>query len=133
MTRNDKTDLAHPTTLTPENFAALGAGQIAYVKPIMSEEAAKLYPQVGSVRPGVKLERQDAHDLIWIRNEFLDYPGLHEKVIVHGHTPAGEAEIMPNRINVDTGAFYSGVLTCAVIDGQDKMLMDVRGAPDLRY
>jgi serine/threonine protein phosphatase 1 len=85
------------------------------------------------VRPGVKLERQDAHDLIWIRNEFLDYPGLHEKVIVHGHTPAGEAEIMPNRINVDTGAFYSGVLTCAVIDGQDKMLMDVRGAPDLRY
>jgi hypothetical protein len=40
---------------------------------------------------------------------------------------------MPNRINVDTGAFYSGVLTCAVIDGQDKMLMDVRGAPDLRY
>jgi len=85
------------------------------------------------VRPGVKLELQDPHDLIWIRNEFLDHPGLHEKVIVHGHTPSDEAEIMPNRINVDTGAFYSGVLTCAVIDGQDKMLMDVRGAPDLRY
>ena len=62
MTRNDKTDLAHPTTLTPENFAALGAGQIAYVKPIMSEEAAKLYPQVGSVRPGVKLFTLNAAD-----------------------------------------------------------------------
>jgi hypothetical protein len=40
---------------------------------------------------------------------------------------------MPNRINVDTGAFYSGVLTCVIIDGQDKMLMAVRGAPDRRY
>jgi serine/threonine protein phosphatase 1 len=85
------------------------------------------------VRPGVKLERQDPHDLIWIRNEFLDHPGLYEKVIVHGHTPSDEPEVMPNRINVDTGAFYSGVLTSAIIDGADKMLMDVRGTPDRRY
>jgi serine/threonine protein phosphatase 1 len=85
------------------------------------------------VRPGVKLERQDPHDLIWIRNEFLDHPGLYEKVVVHGHTPSDEPEVMPNRINLDTGAFYSGVLTCAIIDGVDKMLMDVRGARDPRY
>ncbi|MDN5928433.1 MAG: metallophosphoesterase [Hyphomicrobiales bacterium] len=85
------------------------------------------------IRPGVKLERQDPHDLIWIRHEFLDHRGLYEKVVVHGHTPSDEPEIMPNQINVDTGAFYSGVLTCAIIDGPDKMLMDVRGAPDLRY
>jgi serine/threonine protein phosphatase 1 len=85
------------------------------------------------VRPGVGLERQDPDDLIWIRDEFLDHPGLYEKIVVHGHTPSDEPEVMPNRINVDTGAFYSGVLTCAVIDGQDKMMMDVRGAPDERY
>jgi serine/threonine protein phosphatase 1 len=85
------------------------------------------------VRPGVKLERQDPRDLIWIRNEFLDHPGLYEKVIVHGHTPSDEPEVMANRINVDTGAFYSGVLTCAILDGTDKMLMEVRGAPDERY
>jgi serine/threonine protein phosphatase 1 len=85
------------------------------------------------VRPGVSLERQDPSDLIWIRDEFLDHPGLYEKIVVHGHTPSGEPEVMANRINVDTGAFYSGVLTCAVIDGRDKMVMDVRGAPDERY
>ena len=85
------------------------------------------------IRPGTSLERQDPHDLIWIRHEFLDHPGLYEKVVVHGHTPSDEPEIMANRINVDTGAFYSGVLTCAIMDGQDKMLMDVRGAPDPRY
>jgi serine/threonine protein phosphatase 1 len=85
------------------------------------------------IRPGVKLEEQDPKDLIWIRHEFLDHPGLYEKVVVHGHTPSDEPEVMPNRINVDTGAFYSGVLTCAIIHGADKMLMDVRGAPDPRY
>lgn len=57
MTRNDKT-----TVPTPETLAALGAGQIAYVKPIMSEEAAKLFPQVGSIRPGIRLFTLTAAD-----------------------------------------------------------------------
>jgi hypothetical protein len=57
MTRNDKTDAT-----TPEALAALGAGHIAYVKPIMSEDAMKLYPQVGAIRPGVKLFTLNAAD-----------------------------------------------------------------------
>jgi len=57
MTRNDKT--AVPTV---EALAALGAGHIAYVKPIMSEDAVKLYPQVGSIRPGVQLFTLNAAD-----------------------------------------------------------------------
>ena len=62
MTRNDKTTLPAYATLTQENLASLGAGQIAYVKPIMSEDAAKLYPQVGSIQPGVKLFTLNAAD-----------------------------------------------------------------------
>jgi hypothetical protein len=58
MTRNeDKTSVP-----TPESLAALGAGEIAYVRPIMSEDAAKLYPQVGSIRPGVQLFTLNAAD-----------------------------------------------------------------------
>jgi hypothetical protein len=57
MTRNDKT-----ATTTPEMLAALGAGHIAYVKPIMSEDAVKLYPQVGEIRPGIKLFTLNAAD-----------------------------------------------------------------------
>ncbi len=30
---------------TPEMLAALGTGHVAYVRPLMSEDAAKLYPQ----------------------------------------------------------------------------------------
>ncbi|WP_246765340.1 metallophosphoesterase family protein [Aminobacter sp. SR38] len=78
------------------------------------------------IRPGVALDRQDPEDLIWIRNEFLRHPGLHPKVVVHGHTPQAEPEVLANRVNVDTGVFHSGVLTALVIDGSEKRLMSVR-------
>jgi len=38
------------------------------------------------------------------------------KIVIHGHTPVREPEILPNRINIDTGAFATGRLTCAVLD-----------------
>jgi len=44
-------------------------------------------------------------------------------VIVHGHTPAREPEIRPNRINIDTGAYATGRLTCLVLqDDQMRFL-----------
>ncbi len=79
------------------------------------------------IRPGLPLDRQDPDDLVWIRSDFLDYPGLHPKVIVHGHTPCAVAEVMPNRVNVDTGAVWSGKLSALVIDGQDKRMIEVSG------
>ncbi len=38
------------------------------------------------------------------------------KIVVHGHTPVEEPEVWPNRINIDTGAFATGQLTCVVLD-----------------
>lgn len=75
------------------------------------------------VRPGIPLERQSHDDLIWVRTIFHDHPELYEKVIVHGHTPQVEAELLPNRVNVDTGAFQSGRLTALVVDGADKRIL----------
>jgi serine/threonine protein phosphatase 1 len=69
------------------------------------------------VRPGVRLDRQSADDLTWIREPFLDYAGEFEAVIVHGHTPAPEPEVRSNRINIDTGAVFTGRLTCLVLEG----------------
>ncbi len=68
------------------------------------------------VRPGVPLEQQDEHDLLWIRSDFLRSEADFGKVVVHGHTPVAAPEVLPNRINLDTGAFASGRLTCAVLD-----------------
>jgi serine/threonine protein phosphatase 1 len=69
------------------------------------------------VRPGTPLDGQNEHDLIWIRDEFLDHAGFFEKKIVHGHTPKRSPENLPNRMNLDTGAYITGVLTCAVFEG----------------
>lgn len=80
------------------------------------------------IRPGVALDKQTSEDLIWIRGPFLNSPDLHEKVVVHGHTPAAEPEVMANRVNVDTGAYRSGVLSALMIEGGDKQIVQVREA-----
>jgi serine/threonine protein phosphatase 1 len=68
------------------------------------------------VRPGVRLADQQQSDMMWIREEFLHHDGLFEKLIVHGHTPVRAPEIRPNRINLDTGAYITGQLTCIWIE-----------------
>lgn len=78
------------------------------------------------IRPGVPLDAQRRDDLIWIRNLFLDYPDLHPKLIVHGHSPRPEPEVMANRVDIDTGAFMSGKLTAFVAEGSDKRFLSVR-------
>ena len=70
------------------------------------------------VRPGIPLEQQSEEDLLWIREDFLLHEEKFEKVIVHGHTPVINLDIRPNRINIDTGAFATGRLTCLVLEGQ---------------
>jgi hypothetical protein len=41
--------------LTPNEFAHLGDGTIAYVKTIKSEDAQRLFPQAPVIRPGLEL------------------------------------------------------------------------------
>jgi serine/threonine protein phosphatase 1 len=70
-------------------------------------------------RPKVALEQQLEEDLLWVREDFLLHEGMFEKMIVHGHTPVREPEIFSNRINIDTGAYATGRLTCLVLEGED--------------
>jgi serine/threonine protein phosphatase 1 len=81
------------------------------------------------VNPKVELSRQKESDLLWIRGEFLSSNEDFGKIIVHGHTPAREIEVRPNRINIDTGAFATGRLTCLAIEGDSLSVIDTSGAP----
>jgi serine/threonine protein phosphatase 1 len=72
------------------------------------------------VRPGVPLRQQREEDLLWIRDEFLQSDNNFGKFVVHGHTPVTKPEIRANRINIDTGAYASGILTLLTIQG-DRM------------
>jgi serine/threonine protein phosphatase 1 len=69
------------------------------------------------VRPGIPLTKQRDDDLLWIRDEFLLHEEDFGKVVVHGHTPVRELDIRPNRINIDTGAYVTGRLSCLILEG----------------
>ena len=43
--------------------------------------------------------------------------------VVHGHTVTDAPELRPHRIGVDTGAYASGRLSCAVIEGEKVVLL----------
>lgn len=75
------------------------------------------------VRPGVSLTRQVGDDLQWIRDEFLGDERDHGAVVVHGHTPVMEPEFRANRINLDTGAYMTGRLTCLAVDDAGPRLL----------
>jgi serine/threonine protein phosphatase 1 len=75
------------------------------------------------VRPGVPLERQREEDLLWIREPFLLSEQDFGAIVVHGHTPMAEPEVRRNRICIDTGAFFSGRLTCVALgEGSPRFL-----------
>lgn len=75
------------------------------------------------VRPGIGLDIQDPYDLMWIREEFLNSRADFGKVVVHGHTPAEAVEDRPNRIGIDTGAVFTGRLSCAVLEGPERRFL----------
>jgi serine/threonine protein phosphatase 1 len=75
-------------------------------------------------KPYVELTQQKESDLLWIRGEFLASSCDFGKIVVHGHTPTREIEVGPNRINIDTGAFATGRLTCLVIEGEELSIID---------
>ena len=79
-------------------------------------------------RPGTPLDQQDPGDLLWIREEFLAFRGGWDKIVVHGHTPVTEPELLSNRINVDTGAFASSILTAVVLEGSQRRILTTENA-----
>jgi serine/threonine protein phosphatase 1 len=68
------------------------------------------------LRPGVLLAEQSAKDLVWIRDEFLNFSGSFGHIVIHGHTPVNEIELLSNRVNIDTGAYATNRLSVIRID-----------------
>ena len=75
------------------------------------------------IRPNMPLSRQDPHDLIWIREEFVSNKSDHGAVIVHGHSVRHKPDNLANRIGVDTGAYATGRLTCVVLSGSTRRFL----------
>jgi serine/threonine protein phosphatase 1 len=90
--------------------------------PRMAEFGGYVFVHAG-LRPGRPIGEQDPFDLVWIREPFLSSRFDFGRVVVHGHTPQTAPDIRPNRINIDTGAFFSGRLTCLVLEGDTRRFL----------
>jgi serine/threonine protein phosphatase 1 len=77
------------------------------------------------VRPGLPLEAQKAHDLMWIRDTFHSSRANHGYVIVHGHSVTPKAVSKSNRIGIDTGAGYGRELSAVVLSGTERRFLQV--------
>jgi len=78
------------------------------------------------IKPGVALERQAPHDLMWIRDEFLEDGRDHGMIVVHGHSVTDAVDRRTNRIGIDTGAYKSGRLTALGLQGTDRWTVSTR-------
>jgi len=67
------------------------------------------------IDPDRPIPRQKPESLLWIRDKFLQSDRHYEKVIVHGHSISTLPDVRPNRMGIDTGAYGTGRLTCAVL------------------
>ena len=79
------------------------------------------------IRPGVPIEQQQPQDLRWIRQPFLADGHDHGCMVVHGHTISDGVDQRANRIGIDTGAYRTGILTAAVIEGSDLRFIATSG------
>ncbi|WP_050422968.1 metallophosphoesterase family protein [Bradyrhizobium tropiciagri] len=97
--------------------AAIPDEHVAFISSLkLSISVGRYFLCHAGVRPGIPLELQRPTDLLWIRDEFLSSKTDFGKIVIHGHSPVAEPEILLNRINVDTGAFASGRLSCLVLE-----------------
>ncbi len=79
------------------------------------------------LRPGAPLSAQTEADLLWIRQPFIASEGPFEKIVVHGHTWVdAQPQLLAHRIGVDTGAYLTGVLTAARLDGEEIRFLQAR-------
>jgi serine/threonine protein phosphatase 1 len=108
--------------------AAVPAAHRAFLAglPTWHARGEALFVHAG-IRPGLPPEAQTETDLLWIRDDFLDDPRDHGALVVHGHTAIDRARHYGNRVNIDSGAAYGGLLTAVVIEGREVWELTDRG------
>ena len=105
-------------------LADMPADHLAFLRGLVTRHTVGDYLFVhAGVRPGVPLDEQREKDLIWIRGPFLDADDDFGKVVVHGHSIHPTPEMLDNRIGIDTGAYATNRLTCLVLEGADRRIL----------
>lgn len=87
------------------------------------------------IAPNTRLDDNDDDTVMWIRDEFLAAPASafpDKKRIVHGHTVLWYGredmrlpEILPHRVNLDTGACFTGIMTIGAFKDEDLDFIEI--------
>ncbi|HEY3848601.1 MAG TPA: metallophosphoesterase [Acetobacteraceae bacterium] len=100
-----------PARMPPEHLEFLRRLSLCH------QEGGYFFVHAG-VRPGIALDQQTREDMLRIRQPFLYTERDLGAVVVHGHTPVKVPVVQHNRVAIDTGAVFGGVLTCVVLEGE---------------
>jgi len=98
--------------------------------PLIVETEEHILVHAG-LRPGVSLKEQNAHDLTWIRQEFLDSEYDFGRLVIHGHTITRQPALRVNRIGIDTGAHQNGILTAVLLNETPEFIQAVQQKDEL--
>ena len=103
---------------------ALGSDLLAWLStcPTMLRFPQFVFVHAG-IRPTKPLSEQTVRDLLWIRDPWTRSTGPYEDglAVIHGHSPFGHVDLANrHRINLDTGAVNTGILSSLLIF-EDRM------------
>jgi serine/threonine protein phosphatase 1 len=63
------------------------------------------------ILPGQQPEDAGGDVLLWVREDFLNFLDMSGRLVLHGHTPFKTVRVLPDKIGLDTGAVFGGLLS----------------------
>jgi serine/threonine protein phosphatase 1 len=79
------------------------------------------------ILPGQQPEEAGGDTLLWVREEFLNTFDPSGRLVVHGHTPVRAVRVLPDKIGIDTGAVFGGLLTALQLPERRLYQADQKG------
>jgi len=108
-------------------LSIMGEDHISFFKDLELSFSSEKYLFVhAGIDPNKKLEDQTKQDFLWSRSKgFFDKNFKSEKIIVHGHTPEENIVKDAYRINIDSGCYFSGKLSCVCLtdDSEERIFI----------
>jgi serine/threonine protein phosphatase 1 len=102
----------------PEALALVPRAHLAWMRSLrrMHVDQHRVFVHAG-VKDGIPLDRQDEHDLAWMRYPEGADDGHGSRHVVHGHVQFADGpKVFKNRTDLDTFAWYTGRLAIGVFD-----------------